>query len=102
VASWIKYSAAAKEIVGATLPADADEHARLDALVHENVLCQIRNLQTHPIVAARMATGALRLYGWVYNIKKGSVDTFDADTGCFVPLTRGSIVHATPKSRLAY
>ena len=64
VASWIKHAAAAKEIVEATLPESADEHARLHALVHENVLCQIRNLQTHPIVAARLATGrapALRL-----------------------------------------
>jgi carbonic anhydrase len=102
VASWIKHSAAAKEIVEAMLPAAADEHTRLDALVHENVLCQIRNLQTHPIVAAKMATGALRLYGWVYNIEKGAIDTFDAETGRFVPLTHGSTVHATPKSRLAY
>jgi carbonic anhydrase len=102
VESWIKHAAAAKEIVDATLPATAGEQTRLDALVHENVLCQIRNLQTHPIVAARMATGLLKLYGWVYNIEKGSVDTFDAETGCFVPLTRGSNVHATPKSRPAY
>jgi carbonic anhydrase len=102
VANWIKHAAAAKEIVDATQPASADEQTRLHALVHENVLCQIRNLQTHPIVAAKMASGRLRLYGWVYNIENGTVDTFDADTGCFVPLTAGSEVHATPKSRLAY
>ncbi|MGO9486766.1 MAG: carbonic anhydrase [Rhodomicrobium sp.] len=102
VASWIKHAAAAKEIVAATLPEAADEHARLHALVHENVLCQIRNLQTHPIVAAKLATGRLRLYGWVYNVETGSVETFDAGTGRFVPLTLGQPVHATPKPRLAY
>jgi carbonic anhydrase len=102
VASWIKYAAAAKEIVNATLPEGADDHARLHALVHENVLCQIRNLQTHPIVAARLATGHLRLYGWVYNIEKGTVETFDAEIGRFVPLTLGKPVHATPMSRIAY
>ncbi len=102
VANWIKHAAAAKEIVDARIPATADEHARLHALVHENVLCQIRNLQTHPIVAAKLATGRLRLYGWVYNVESGSMDTFDAETGRFVPLTLGQPVHATPKSRIAY
>jgi carbonic anhydrase len=102
VSSWIKHAAAAREIVEATLPASADEHTRLNALAHENVLCQIRNLQTHPIVAAKLATGLLRLYGWVYNIEKGTVETFDAETGRFVPLTLGLPVHATFKPRLAH
>jgi carbonic anhydrase len=102
VASWIKHAAAAKEVVSATLPEEADEQTRLNALVHENVLCQIRNLQTHPIVAAKLATGRLRLYGWVYNIENGTVDTFDAETGRFVPLMAGELVQATPKLRLAY
>ncbi len=102
VASWIKHAAAAREIVHATLPAGASEHTRLHALVHENVLCQIRNLQTHPAVAAKLATDALRLFGWVYNIENGSVDTFDAESGRFVPLTSGELLQATPKSRRAY
>ena len=102
VANWIKHAAAAKEIVNATLPPTAGEQSRLKALVRENVLCQLRNLQTHPSAAAKLATGQLKLYGWVYNIENGSVDTFDAETGHFVPLTEGSLVDATPKSRFAY
>lgn len=101
VSSWIKHAAAAKAIVDATVSHEAGEPARLRALVHENVLCQLANLQTHPIVAARLATGQLKLFGWVYNIESGVVDSFDAETGCFVPLTKGSDAHATPKSRLA-
>ncbi len=102
VQSWIKHSAAAKEIVEATLPHSAGEAARLDALVHENVLCQLRNVQTHPTVAARLATGRLKLYGWVYDIENGGVDAFDEEEGRFVPLVKGSHAHATPKTRLAY
>jgi len=101
VSSWIRHAAAAKEIIDATLPPNADEQTRLNALVHENVLCQIRNLQTHPIVAARLATARLRLYGWVYNIESGTIDTFDAASGRFVPLAEGATVQATPKSGLA-
>jgi carbonic anhydrase len=102
VASWTKHAAAAKEVVKATLPPDASEQTKLNALVHENVLCQLRNLQTHPMVAAKLATGRLRLYGWVYNIENGTVDTYDAETGRFVPLAPGEPVYATPKLRLAY
>ncbi len=102
VASWIKHAAAAKEIVDATLAAEANEQTRLHALVYENVLCQIRNLQTHPTVAAKMATGRLRLYGWVYNIENGTVDTFDAESGRFVPLKLGEAVYATRKAQLSY
>jgi carbonic anhydrase len=102
VASWIKHAAAAKEIVDARLPESADEHTRLHALVHENVLCQIRNLQTHPVVAAKLATGKLRLYGWVYDIDTGKVETYDGETGHFVPLALGEVVQATPKPKVAY
>ena len=102
VASWINHAAAAKKIVDATLSPAVDERARLHALVHENVLCQLRNLQTHPSVAVKLATGQLKLYGWVYNIENGTVDTFDAETGQFVRLTEGSLVHATPKTRHPY
>ena len=101
VAAWIKHAAAAKEVVNAMLP-DADPHARLHALVHENVLCQLRNLQTHPLVASRIALGRLRLYGWVYDIESGTVDTFDRDQGRFVELVEGSTVHATPKMDASY
>jgi carbonic anhydrase len=101
VASWIRNAAAAKKIVDATLSPSADERTRLHALVHENVLCQLRNLQTHPVAAAKLATGKLKLYGWVYNIENGTVDTFDAAAGQFVRLTEGSLAHATPPRQLA-
>ena len=55
-----------------------------------------------PSAAAKLATGRLKLYGWVYNIENGTVDTYDAETGQFTPLTQGSLVHATPKRRLSY
>ncbi len=102
VASWIEHATAAKKIVDAILPPSADERTRLNALVHENVLCQLHNLQTHPVAAAKLATGKLKLYGWVYNIENGTVDTFDAAAGQFVRLTEGSHAHATPPRRLGY
>lgn len=101
VEAWIRHSAAARHIVDAVL-CDADDPTRLNALVHENVTCQLRNLQTHPIVAARIATGKLTIYGWVYDVASGGIDTFDVDRGAFVPLTEKGVVHATPRTKVAY
>ena len=44
--------------------------ARWLQLVEQNVLQQLTNLKTHPWVAARTATGDLRLEGWVYDLEK--------------------------------
>jgi len=56
------------------------------ATVQENVLAQLENLRTHPAVAARVARGALNLYGWVYRIETGEVFSYDQGAGQFVPL----------------
>ena len=46
----------------------------LRALTEENVLLQLQHLRTHPGVAAGLATGKIRLHGWIYNIGDGRVD----------------------------
>ncbi|KAI94966.1 carbonic anhydrase [Rhodomicrobium udaipurense JA643] len=102
VGAWIKHAAAAKQIVEARFSPEEDEKRRLNALVHENVLCQLRNLATHPAVAAKLAAGQLSLHGWVYNIDSGTVDTFDAEKQEFVTLTRDSTAQATPKLIVRY
>ena len=101
VASWTKHAAAAKEIVNTLLP-DASTERRLDAIVHENVLCQLHNLQTHPVIAAGLAAHKLKLFGWVYDIESGAVDTFDAVAGRFIPLAEGAPVNATPARQQSY
>ena len=57
------------------------------ATVEENVLVQLESLRTHPTVAARLASGDLKLHGWVYKIETGQVFAFDPKLGQFVPLT---------------
>ncbi|HEY1064588.1 MAG TPA: carbonic anhydrase, partial [Pirellulales bacterium] len=59
----------------------------------ENVLVQMNNLSTHPVVAARLATDELRVYGWYYDIGSGSVSQFDQRQGEFLEL--GASAHAT-------
>jgi carbonic anhydrase len=56
------------------------------AAAKENVLVQLQHLETHPAVAVRLATNAVRLYGWYYDIASGEVAQYDQSLGRFVPL----------------
>jgi carbonic anhydrase len=61
--------------------------AFLLALTEQNVRAQLKNLKTHPAVAARMAAGDLTLHGWVYHIGEGIVTEYDEVANTFVALT---------------
>jgi carbonic anhydrase len=60
------------------------------ALTEHNVVAQLRNLRTHPAVAARLAEGDLTLHGWVYHIGPGLVTAYDEETSGFAPVVAGA------------
>jgi carbonic anhydrase len=95
VARWLHYADAARDAVARTHAA-ASPAEYLDALVHENVLAQLDNLLTHPVVADAIAAKQLRVHGWVYDLHGGSVETYDAQAQAFVPIGTASFVSATP------
>ena len=95
VARWLHYADNALAAVDADHPGATFED-RLDAIVHENVLTQLDNLLTHPVVADAIHNKQLRVHGWVYDIGSGSVDNYDASIQKFVPLTAESFGDATP------
>jgi carbonic anhydrase len=96
VARWLHYADNALSAVDAE-HADTPVEARLDALIHENVLTQLDNLLTHPAVADAIRNKQLRVHGWVYDIGSGRVDNYDARIQKFVPLTAESFADATPR-----
>src|SRR5258708_4724582 len=77
VATWLRY-------------ADVHERATetspefLLELAEHNVVAQLRNLRTHPAVAARLKDGDLVLHGWVYNIGSGTVTAYDEVSKAFL------------------
>ncbi len=96
VARWLHYADGALDgVKGMTF---ADEHAKLDAIVHENVLAQLDNLLTHPPVKKAIEAGQLRLHGWVYDIGSGGVETYDAEVRRFVAISSAPFSSATPPS----
>ena len=85
VKSWLRHGDAALSIVRNRDTAP-DEHTALQELIEENVLLQLQHLRTHPSVAGRLARGSLALSGWVYDISRGLVHTYNEEQGGFVPL----------------
>jgi len=83
VSAWLKHAQPAREAL-AESGGDANDPGFLLALTERNVLEQLKNLQTHPSVTARLKQGNLKLHGWVYHIAKGMVTTYSARHKKFV------------------
>jgi carbonic anhydrase len=62
------------------------DHNDLLTLTEHNVIAQLKNLRTHPSVAARLKEGDLALHGWVYHIGPGTVTAYDEESETFQPL----------------
>lgn len=85
VRSWLRNAEAARTVVEAT-HGDLEGDAKVQALVEQNVVTQLQHLETHPSVAAALATDRISLHGWVYGIGDGEVRSYDAGTREFIPL----------------
>ena len=84
VSSWLSNAAAASARVIARHQGHAHEH--LLELIQENVVLQLKHLETHPSVAARLATNRVLMHGWVYDIETGEIYCYEADTRRFAPV----------------
>jgi carbonic anhydrase len=83
VSAWLSHAEPAREALAAA-GENLSEPEFLLALAERNVVEQLRNLQTHPVVAARLEQGNLKLHGWVYHIGNGIVTTYNPKRGKFV------------------
>jgi carbonic anhydrase len=87
VRSWLGHAEATRRILAENYPQCTGEE-RINITIQENVLVQLENLRTIPVVAARLASGRLALHGWVYRIDTGEVFAYDVAHGQFLPLAR--------------
>ncbi|MBR8833758.1 MAG: hypothetical protein DSM106950_06885 [Stigonema ocellatum SAG 48.90 = DSM 106950] len=54
--------------------------------IEENILTQIQNLETYPVVRSKLHSGQLYLHAWVYEIETGKVFAYNASKSQFVPI----------------
>jgi carbonic anhydrase len=95
---WLGHAAATRQIMREKYE-HLEGEPQLTACVEENVLVQLENLRTHPVVAAGLSRKALNLHGWVYKLATGDVFAYNPDEGQFNPLPRPRGVPADAPAR---
>ena len=95
VKDWIESAAEARRVLDdiSGLPDDP-----LDAIIEENVLVQIQNLKTHPVVAEALAEGELYIQGAVYEIESGDSKIYCPKRRAFAPLAEVDVDELRPDS----
>jgi carbonic anhydrase len=84
VYDWLKHAEATRRLVQENYP-DLTEEQLIETLVAENVLIQIDNLKTYPIIKTRLHQGKLKIYAWIYQIETGEILAYDGKTHTYVP-----------------
>lgn len=79
VYDWLKHAEATRRLVKENYSQYSGEEL-LEITIAENVLTQIDNIQTYPIVHSRVHQGKLAIYGWIYHLETGEVLAFDPET----------------------
>jgi carbonic anhydrase len=80
---WLGHAAAARSDILGSYGQIGDGRGQFGTAA-KNVLTQLDNLRTIPIIAARVAVGDLRLHGWVYDLEAGVAFRHDPAKGRFV------------------
>jgi carbonic anhydrase len=84
VYEWLKHAEATRRLVQENYHGYSKDEL-LEIAIAENVLTQIENLKTYPVVRSRMYQGKLHMYGWVYLIETGEILAFDPETHSYMP-----------------
>ncbi|MGL5805313.1 MAG: carbonic anhydrase [Xenococcaceae cyanobacterium] len=82
VYNWLKHAESTRRLVLENYP-DNEEEELIEILVAENVLIQIDNLKTYPVVQAKLHRKKLQIYGWIYHIETGEVLAYDELTHAY-------------------
>lgn len=85
VYEWLKQAEATRRLIIDNY-SHVPEEDLLQITVAENVLTQLENLNTYPIIRSRLHQGRLSLHGWIYSIESGEVLSYDPVVHDFVDL----------------
>ena len=83
LADWLKRVEPAT-IAAKEAGAGFDLERQLRFAVEENVLLQLENLATYPVVQAALAEERIALHGWVYDLHSSHVRVFDHEEVAFL------------------
>jgi carbonic anhydrase len=78
VYDWLKYAEATRRIIKENYQ-DYQGEELLNAAIEENVVTQIENLRTYPVVHSKLYKGQLNIHAWVYKIESGGVVVYSTE-----------------------
>lgn len=92
VYDWLKHHAEATRRLVAENYKDKgyDPEQLLKIAIEQNVLTQVENLKTYPVIRSKLHAGTLNLHAWIYEIESGIVFAYNAGMGLFIPLEQRS------------
>jgi carbonic anhydrase len=80
---WLAHAESTRRVVRDKYVCDEPHPDLLNVTIQENVLAQLENLRTHPVVASGLAQGKLKLHAWVYKFETGEVFGYEPASGQF-------------------
>jgi carbonic anhydrase len=83
VYDWLKQHGEATRRLVLDNYKDCPTEKLLKIAIEQNVLTQMENLETHPIIRSKLHCGQLTLHAWIYEIESGEVFAYDASRGQF-------------------
>jgi len=83
VYDWLRHAEATRRLIADNYSERQGEEL-LEITTAENVLTQIENLQTYPVIHSRLHQKKLTIYGWLYDIETGAVMTYDPEQDAYV------------------
>jgi carbonic anhydrase len=98
VYDWLRHNAESTRRLVLENYQGCDSEKLLKIAIEQNVLTQIENLETYPIIRSRMHGGKISLHAWLYEIESGAVFAYDASSGQFAPLEQRSFPVPAPLS----
>lgn len=84
VYEWLKHAEATRRTIKEHYQ-DYEGEELQKATTEENVLTQLENLRTYPVIHSRLKSGQIHLHGWVYEIETGEVTEYDPVRNQFLP-----------------
>lgn len=85
IAEWLRNGERTLEVVSANYPGLTREE-RLAVTSEENVLVQMENLRTYPVVMKAAREGRLHVHAWFFEIGTGTVHRYDPEKGQYEPI----------------
>lgn len=84
VYNWLQHTEATRRLVQENYSNCVGEEL-LEVTIAENVLTQIDNLKTYPVVRSKLYQGKLQIYAWIYHIETGEILAYDPQSHAYVP-----------------